>query len=150
MKNRILLSKVVSLSVLLGAALISTASQAGDQKSAPWLKVDGQINFDGTGAKSEDYERNLRVQDAELRFEVLVREGIKMVVKTELERKLNEETRDAKLDLDQVIEGWTEGVQLMVVGDKMRFWIPENLAYKGRSGFPRGMLVFDIELMAIE
>jgi peptidylprolyl isomerase len=52
--------------------------------------------------------------------------------------------------LDGVIEGWTEGVQLMVVGEKRRFWIPESLAYKGQAGPPRGMLVFDIELVAIK
>ncbi|MEM9453075.1 MAG: FKBP-type peptidyl-prolyl cis-trans isomerase [Myxococcota bacterium] len=52
--------------------------------------------------------------------------------------------------LGQVIPGWTEGVQLMVVGEKSRFWIPEGLAYKGVPGRPQGMLVFDIELLAIE
>ena len=51
--------------------------------------------------------------------------------------------------LAHVIPGWTEGVQLMVVGEKTRFWIPENLAYKGRSGAPQGMLVFDVELLDI-
>jgi peptidylprolyl isomerase len=51
--------------------------------------------------------------------------------------------------LDGVIPGWTEGVQLMVEGEKMRFWIPEKLAYKGQSA-PYGMLVFDVELMAIK
>ncbi len=52
--------------------------------------------------------------------------------------------------LHQVIPGWTEGVQLMVVGEKTRFWIPEALAYRGMTGKPAGMLVFDIELLAIE
>ena len=52
--------------------------------------------------------------------------------------------------LQQVIAGWTEGVQLMVVGDKMRFWIPENLAYQGRAGMPAGMLVFDVELISFK
>ncbi len=51
--------------------------------------------------------------------------------------------------LGDVIEGWTEGVQLMSVGEKMRFWIPERLAYKGERP-PRGMLVFDVELIAIK
>lgn len=50
--------------------------------------------------------------------------------------------------LDQVIAGWTEGMQLMVVGEKRRFWIPENLAYEGRD--PKGMLVFDVELFDIK
>jgi peptidylprolyl isomerase len=50
--------------------------------------------------------------------------------------------------LDEVIEGWTEGVQLMVEGERTRFWIPERLAYKGQGNGPRGMLVFDIELIS--
>jgi peptidylprolyl isomerase len=55
----------------------------------------------------------------------------------------------ATFPLDGVIAGWTEGVQLMVVGEKTRFWIPESLAYKGQRD-PKGMLVFDIELLDIE
>ena len=51
--------------------------------------------------------------------------------------------------LNQVIKGWTEGVQLMVEGEKTRFWIPEPLAYGGRRA-PFGMLVFDIELIKIK
>ncbi len=54
------------------------------------------------------------------------------------------------LPLDRVIVGWTEGLQLMVTGEKRRFWIPEELAYAGREGKPRGMLVFDVELFRID
>src|SRR4051812_1349578 len=49
--------------------------------------------------------------------------------------------------LNRVIAGWTEGVQLMVEGEKRRFWIPEALAYKGQRE-PKGMLVFDVELLS--
>ena len=52
--------------------------------------------------------------------------------------------------LNQVIAGWTEGVQLMVTGEKRRLWIPENLAYQGQPGMPAGMLVFDVELLDIK
>ena len=54
--------------------------------------------------------------------------------------------------LDQVIPGWTEGVQMMVEGEKRRFWIPGPLAYDNspRPDAPKGMLVFDIELIRIE
>ena len=52
--------------------------------------------------------------------------------------------------LDEVITGWTEGVQMMVEGEKRRFWIPGRLAYDGVPGRPQGMLVFDIELIRIE
>jgi FKBP-type peptidyl-prolyl cis-trans isomerase len=52
--------------------------------------------------------------------------------------------------LDGVIPGWTEGVPLMVEGERTQFWIPENLAYKGEVGQPKGMLVFEIDLIRIE
>ena len=58
--------------------------------------------------------------------------------------------RPMPLPLNGVIAGWTEGVQLLVAGDKARFWIPEELAYKGRPGAPKGMLVFDIDLLEIK
>jgi peptidylprolyl isomerase len=53
--------------------------------------------------------------------------------------------------LGGVMPGWTEGVQLMVVGEKRRFWIPASLAYgeHPRMGQPAGDLVFDIELVDI-
>lgn len=54
----------------------------------------------------------------------------------------------ATFGLNEVIAGWTEGVQLMVEGEKTRFWIPQRLAYEGKAGAPRGMLVFDIELLS--
>ena len=55
----------------------------------------------------------------------------------------------AELPLDQVIPGWVEGIQLMTEGEKVRFWIPQKLAYKGEAGMPAGMLVFDVELIKI-
>lgn len=51
--------------------------------------------------------------------------------------------------LNKVIRGWTEGVQLMVVGETRRFWIPEDLAYQGQQP-PFGMLVFDVQLLQIQ
>ena len=54
----------------------------------------------------------------------------------------------ATFKLNRVIPGWTEGVQLMVEGEKRRFWIPESLAYAGQ-GPVDGDLVFDIELIEI-
>ena len=56
----------------------------------------------------------------------------------------------ATFPLRNVIPGWTEGMQLMVKGEKRRFWIPEELAYKGKQGAPQGMLVFDVELLDIK
>src|SRR5262245_4942769 len=58
----------------------------------------------------------------------------------------------ATFPLDRVIKGWQEGVQLMVVGEKRRFWIPGALAYDNstRPGAPKGMLVFDVELLSFK
>lgn len=54
--------------------------------------------------------------------------------------------------LNQVIPGWTEGVQLMVEGEKTRFYIPANLAYGDRAAGkipPGSVLIFDVELLGI-
>ena len=63
-----------------------------------------------------------------------------------------ESSRDrapSEFALNEVIAGWTEGLQLMVEGEQRRFWIPEDLAYGGARNRPSGMLVFDVELIAI-
>lgn len=55
--------------------------------------------------------------------------------------------------LNRVIKGWTEGLQLMVVGDKYRFFIPPELAYGNSAAgiiTPGSTLIFDVELLAIE
>jgi FKBP-type peptidyl-prolyl cis-trans isomerase len=54
----------------------------------------------------------------------------------------------ATFPLNAMIPGWVEGLQLMVEGEKTRFWIPEKLAYNGQ-GPVNGDLVFDIELIKI-
>lgn len=57
--------------------------------------------------------------------------------------------KTAKFAVKGVIPGWTEGLQLMTVGQKNRFWIPVDLAYNNRPGKPAGMLVFDVELVGV-
>lgn len=61
----------------------------------------------------------------------------------------------AKFPLNQVIPGWTEGVQLMSEGDRYRFFVPPSLAYGeiGRPGGPIGpneALIFDVELIKVK
>ncbi len=64
-----------------------------------------------------------------------------------------ERGKPTSFPLNQVIKGWTEGVQLMVPGDKFRFFIPFNLAYGPRGSAPKippyATLIFDIELLEI-
>ncbi|MCL7713614.1 FKBP-type peptidyl-prolyl cis-trans isomerase [Stenotrophomonas mori] len=65
-----------------------------------------------------------------------------------------ERGQPADFGLDQVIKGWTEGVSLMPVGSKYRFWVPSELAYgaNGTGGGPIGpdaTLTFDVELLGI-
>ena len=60
--------------------------------------------------------------------------------------------KPAQFGVSNVIPGWIEGLQLMVVGEKRRLWIPAKLAYGERRampGAPAGDLVFDVELVEI-
>src|SRR5271165_544761 len=55
--------------------------------------------------------------------------------------------KPSTLGVKRMLPGLGEGVQLMVVGESRRLWIPESLAYKGQQGKPQGMLVFDVTLI---
>ncbi len=65
-----------------------------------------------------------------------------------------ERNQPISFPLDRVIPGWTEGLQLMKVGDKFKFEIPANLAYgadgQGETIPPNSTLVFEVELLGIE
>jgi peptidylprolyl isomerase len=64
-----------------------------------------------------------------------------------------ERNKPISFSLNQVIKGWTEGVQLMVVGDKFKFFIPSELAYGDRATgkiTSGSLLIFEVELLAIQ
>jgi peptidylprolyl isomerase len=55
----------------------------------------------------------------------------------------------ATFALPRTIAGWREALMQMRAGERRRLWVPPHLAYEGRPGQPQGMLVFDLELIAI-
>jgi len=62
--------------------------------------------------------------------------------------------QSATFPLNRVIQGWTEGLQLMSLGSKWRFFIPPNLAYGDRQTGavigPNSTLIFEVELLGIK
>jgi FKBP-type peptidyl-prolyl cis-trans isomerase len=67
-------------------------------------------------------------------------------------RQPGAEVQPAEFELDKVITGWTEGLQKINKGGKIRLYVPPQLAYgdEGRPGIPPGStLIFDVELLDI-
>ena len=121
-------------------------------------------NFLAENAKRE----GVKVTESGLQYEVLTPAlGVKPVatdtVSCHYEGRLIDGTvfdssyrrgEPASFPLQGVIRGWTEGLQLMSIGSKFRFFIPFELAYgaQGAGGSipPYAALVFDVELLGIE
>jgi FKBP-type peptidyl-prolyl cis-trans isomerase len=132
---------------------------------------------EGTAMKAEGLKfleenkknRNVKVTSSGLQYEVIkMGTGDKPVATSKVTVNYHGTTPDgrvfdssidrgqpASFPLNGVIKGWTEGLQLMPVGSKFKFYIPEELAY-GSNPQPGGMikpympLVFEVELLSIE
>ena len=117
------------LTAMIASLLSGNLAQA--EEAPPWLKVEGHANFDVIGSSVDNYERNLRVQDAEIKFELLLREGIKVVIKTELEQRLDKNLRQKDFDFQKVIEE----AYIQIETDKI-------------SGLPKAIVTFGEHSMA--
>lgn len=132
-------------------------------------KVAGQAKEEGEAFLAENAKREgVIVTGSGLQYEVLTAaEGKKPKatdkVKVHYEGTLIDGTvfdssyrrgEAISFGLNQVIAGWTEGVQLMSVGAKYKFFIPYNLAYGERGAGaqipPYAALIFTVELLGIE
>ena len=132
-------------------------------------KVAGQAKAEGEAFLAENAKREgVIVTGSGLQYEVLTAaEGKKPKatdkVKVHYEGTLIDGTvfdssyrrgEAISFGLNQVIKGWTEGVQLMSIGSKYKFFIPYNLAYGERGAGaqipPYAALIFTVELLGIE
>ena len=121
-------------------------------------------NFLAENAKRE----GVKVTETGLQYEVLtpalgIKPTAEQTVEVVYEGKMIDGTvfdssyrrgEPASFPLQGVIRGWTEGLQLMSIGSKFRFFIPFDLAYgaQGAGGSipPYAALIFDVELLGIE
>jgi FKBP-type peptidyl-prolyl cis-trans isomerase len=99
-----------------------------------------QVIKEGTGPKPSDSST------VTVHYHGTLRDG--SVFDSSVERK-----EPATFPLNQVIKGWTEGIQLMSVGSKYKFWIPAELAYGDQGAGkikPGALIIFEVELLGIK
>lgn len=124
--------------VTKGAAyLAENAKKAGVITTASGLQY--QVIKEGTGAKP------VATDTVKVHYEGKLVDGT--VFDSSIKRG-----EPVSFPLNQVIAGWTEGVQLMTVGSKYKFVIPANLAYGEQGGGPipaNSVLTFEVELLEI-
>lgn len=130
--------KALTENVTKGAAyLAENAKKAGVKVTASGLQY--EVITEGKGAKPK------ATDTVKVHYEGKLLDGT--VFDSSIKRN-----EPVSFPLNQVIPGWTEGVQLMSVGSKYKFTIPSNLAY-GEQGSgpitPNSVLVFEVELLEI-
>lgn len=119
------------LSLILSAGFSSYS--VADTQVAPWLRVGADASIETTASKVADYEASLKA-DVNLRFEVLMREGIKAVVKARLEQTLvnNGKSQDwQKVEIEKLVEE----AYIQIETDKI-------------SGLPRAVITAGKQTMA--
>lgn len=119
------------LSLILSAGF--SVSSVADTQVAPWLRVGADASVETTASKVSDYETSLKA-DVNLRFEVLMREGIKAVVKARLEQTLveNGKSKDwQKVEIEKLVEE----AYIQIETDKI-------------SGLPRAIITAGKQTMA--
>jgi len=156
------MSKFIVLGIIIAVFIFFIMRQSGN-KEAAMLNVKLGLEFLATNKSEEGV-----VETASgLQYKVLTKgEGTEHPTSTSKVKVhyhgtlLDGTVFDSSVDrgeplsfgLNQVIKGWTEGVQLMVVGEKTRFYIPSKLGYgnrpSGKIG-PGALLIFDVELLEI-
>jgi FKBP-type peptidyl-prolyl cis-trans isomerase len=117
--------------------LAENAKKAGVTTTASGLQY--QVIKEGTGAKP------VATDTVKVHYEGKLVDGT--VFDSSIKRG-----EPVSFPLNQVIAGWTEGVQLMTVGSKYKFVIPANLAYGEQGGGPipaNSVLTFEVELLEI-
>ncbi len=143
--------------------LLSTFFAELEQQTAKAAKAEGERFLEENGKRAE-----VQTTDSGLQYEVLERTlGQKPkatdTVRVHYEGTLIDGTvfdssykrgEPISFGLNQVIRGWTEGLQLMSVGSKYKLYIPYQLGYgergAGASIPPYSALIFTVELLAIE
>lgn len=129
-----------------------TLSRAGEE----WLKANKTKPGVVTTASGLQYkvitmgtgERPKADQEVEVKYEGHLIDG------TEFDSSYKRNPQTTKFKCNQVIKGWTEGLQLMPVGSKFEFYIPQELAY-GSNGMggkipPYSTLIFTVELISVK
>lgn len=149
--------------------LIQALQMAAQQKQQEMASAEGDANkATGLAYLEENKKREgVMVTDSGIQYEILTdAEGEKPIATdtvrvhylgtlidgTEFDSSYSR-GEPATFPLNQVIKGWTEGLQLMSVGAKYRFHIPSDLAYGARATgkiTAHSTLIFDVELLAIE
>jgi peptidylprolyl isomerase len=159
-------SKVNAVLVVVIVVLIAMIVRAGQKnKASAALNHKAQAEFLVENAKRD----NVLETGSGLQYEVLVavdEEGAKPRASSKVKVHYHgtlidgsvfdssvERNQPISFGLNQVISGWTEGVQLMKEGEKFRFYIPSELGYgdKAAGRIPPGsLLIFEVELLKIE